>query len=86
MTIIVGNPGQGGAGPVSTVQRYARLHTQDEALTVWVIQHDLGYDPAGITVVDEFNNVHWPNITYPTVNSIIRLDFETPVRGVCRLS
>lgn len=86
MTIIVGNPGQGGAGPVSTVQRYARVHTQDEALTVWVIQHDLGYDPAGITVVDELNNVHHPLIEYLTANSIIKLNFETPVRGVCRLS
>jgi len=88
MSFVVGSPKviSASGGVVPGVQRYARVYEQTEALNVWVIQHDLGYDPAGVTVTDEFGNVHHPLIQYPTPNSIIRLDFETPVRGVCRLS
>lgn len=62
------------------------VHEQTSQSTVWVIQHDLGYDPAGVVVTDEVGNLHWPMVTYPSPGNIIQLSFTNPVRGICRLS
>lgn len=87
MRIIVGEPIViGPADDVSFEQRFQHTHEQTQAQNVWLIEHGLGYDPAGVTVVDEQGNLHWPVITYPVPNVRIRLDFQTPVRGICRLS
>lgn len=64
----------------------SKLYERTEALNTWMIQHDLGYDPAGVVVLDELGNQHWPLISYPVPNQVIQLDFETPIRGICRLS
>jgi hypothetical protein len=66
--------------------KFAKTHLQDQALNVWMIEHGLGYDPGGVLVIDEENNMHWPRISYPTANTVVRLDFEQPVRGICKLS
>jgi hypothetical protein len=70
----------GGGGPL------AYRHTQGIAATVWLITHGLGYDPAGIHVVDHLGTIHHPAVSYPTANTTIRFDFLASTRGTADLS
>lgn len=61
-------------------------YVQNTPATVWMFEHDLGYDPAGIVVLDDSGNRHHPLVSYPSPDLTIRLDFDVPVQGTCRLS
>ncbi len=62
-------------------------HIQEQAATVWVISHGLGFDPAGLTVIssdgfvlDDFG------VQYLAAGDSLRLAFDIAVSGVAYLS
>jgi hypothetical protein len=59
---------------------------QTSASTAWIIDHNLGFDPAGILVIDAEGDRQWPQITYPITKKRIRLDFSAAVTGTAYLS
>jgi hypothetical protein len=60
-------------------------HGQTFASTVWLITHNLGFEPGGIEVLDHTGAPHRPVVSWPDTNTV-RLDFDYPVYGTARLS
>jgi hypothetical protein len=62
-------------------------HAQQTPSTVWDVQHDLGFDPAGAHVVAVNGDV-WlaVNLTYPTPGQVARLTFPQSIAGTAWLS
>jgi len=61
-------------------------HVQFVATTLWQIPHGMGFEPAGITVVDNTGTpTEYDEITYP-LPGLIELHFGVPVAGTARLS
>lgn len=76
----VGPPGSGEGGS-------GFKHLQQEASTVWDIEHSLGYDPAGVFVRALNGDVWLPiTLTYPTSGQIARLTFPTTIAGTAWVS
>lgn len=63
----------------------AYYHVQDEASTVWLIGHGLGFAPSGIEVRDNVGDSHYPVASWLD-DFTVRLDFNDSVRGTARLS
>lgn len=62
-------------------------HTQSTAATVWTINHDLGWDPAGVQVFDQDGNeIMGAVVTYLVPGSVIRLAFDLSFAGTARLT
>lgn len=62
-------------------------HLQQAAATVWDIEHDLGYDPAGAHVVATNGDVWLPtSLTFPTPGQIARLTFPQSIAGTAWVS
>jgi hypothetical protein len=60
---------------------------QNVPSTVWLIEHGLGFDPAGITVVDADGfQLDGYAVQYLTPGQILRLSFDISVAGVAYLS
>ena len=76
-----GPPGADGTSPRPGFQ-----FTQGELSTVWDIVHDLGFDPAGILVVDPDGNLWEPIAIYIEPGVRVRLTFGSSVRGTAYLS
>lgn len=80
----------GPAGPPGDDAATAEMayhHEQSLASTVWLIVHNLGFDPAGIVVLDDAGNRHFPGlITYPVPGVQIRLEFLDSLTGTADLS
>lgn len=84
---ITGKPGPTGpVGPAGTTN-VSFQHEQTTPATVWQITHELGYDPAGFTVVatdgyviDDFG------IQYLVAGASLRLSFDIAIAGVAYLS
>jgi hypothetical protein len=61
-------------------------HVQFVATTLWQIPHEMGFEPAGVTVVDNTGTpTEYDEITYP-LPGLIELRFGVPVAGTARLS
>jgi len=61
-------------------------HVQFVATTLWQIPHEMGFDPAGVIVVDNTGTpTEYDEITYP-LPGLIELRFGVPVAGTARLS
>lgn len=60
--------------------------TQNVPSTVWIITHNLGFNPAGILVLDAFGNQVEAIPTYTKNNTTLRLEFSSPVSGTAFLS
>lgn len=70
--------GEGGGGIV---------HVQTVESTVWDIEHNLGYDPAGVHVRATNGDVWLPvHLTYPTPGVIARITFPQSIAGTAWLS
>jgi hypothetical protein len=75
-----GPPGTGGGGG-------GYVHDQQEATTVWDIEHNLGFDPGGVHIVALNGDVWLPvTLTYPTPGQIARVTFPTSIAGTAWLS
>jgi hypothetical protein len=91
--VSVGTPGppgpqgpqgpQGPSGVPADVLSY--VHDQQVPLDTWTIDHDLGYVPGGVTVIDTLGEVVWGEVAHPSVNRTI-LTFSAAFSGVAYLS
>lgn len=76
----------GPQGPVGPMPTPGFKFTQPELSTVWDIVHDLGFDPAGILVVDPTGDLWEPIAIYIETGVRVRLTFGSSVRGTAYLS
>lgn len=61
------------------------VFTQTTPLSVWVIEHPLGFYPAGVWVRDNLGQEIVGEVTYPSIN-VVQIDFGAPTSGVAYLS
>lgn len=77
----------GPAGPQGDPAFSAYAWYQSFAATVWTIPHELGYDPAGVTVIDIDGYVlDGFGVQYLATGDTLRLSFDIPVSGTAYLS
>lgn len=63
------------------------LHFQTVPATVWQIPHQLGYDPAGIVVIDvDGYTIDDGGVQYMTAGQSLRLSFDLAIAGTAYLS
>lgn len=72
----------GGAGGPGTASN-AYVHHQNIAASIWTIDHPLGYEPGVCIIVD--NEEVEADVDYPN-NSVVVITFNTPQRGMARLT
>lgn len=62
---------QGPRGPAGVAGGSRYIHTQTNPALVWVVQHDLGYEPLFATVVVDDEDVSWAvDIVHAGVNTL----------------
>jgi hypothetical protein len=61
-------------------------HVQSIAAASWVIDHTLGYDPAGVAVIESTGDTIMGAVEYPVPNSRVLITFASPCSGEARLS
>lgn len=61
------------------------VFVQNTPIDVWVIEHPLGFYPAGVQVRDSLGQEIVGEVTYPAIN-VVRIDFGAPTSGVAYLS
>lgn len=66
--------------------RAGYVYEQGSPASVWTINHDLGYDPAGIQVVDSSGEPCEGVPVYTTPGSVLTLIFNAAFGGKVRLS
>ena len=76
-----GSSGGGGGTPL----RQAYRHRQDAASSVWIINHGLGFRPAGVQVTDTEGDPVEGVVTHPDQNTT-HIHFDVPVSGTADLS
>jgi hypothetical protein len=77
---------QGPPGPPgNSSATLAYKHDQQVPLAVWTIDHNLGFVPGGVTVIDTLGDIVWGEVTHPSVNQTI-LTFSAAFSGVAYLS
>lgn len=65
----------------------AYTHVQEAPSTVWDINHGLGFNPAGIRVIDVAGDHWWPlNVTHPQSGQVTRLTFPESIAGTADVS
>lgn len=73
---------------------YARLlaqwgyvHTEPAPTTTWVVDHNLGYQPAGLDLYDAADGRRCEGyaVAHPTVNRLV-LTLDVPIAGTLYLS
>jgi len=74
----------GPRGPAGAAGSY--LYAQVEPATVWTIEHDLGYDPAGVVVISDGYQIDGFVTQYLIGGASLRISFDIPLAGTARLS
>ena len=77
-------PGGGTGGP-GAPQKLGHEHAQATAATTWTVDHNLGFKPGGITVVDPDGLQHFPRLNHVSGNQVV-LTFDSAVSGTAYLS
>lgn len=81
-----GPPGDTGPqGPPGTSVNGSYRHVQGPALISWVIHHNLGFRPGGITIIDSAGDVVEGDIVHLDDNTVV-LTFTSAVGGEAYLS
>jgi hypothetical protein len=62
------------------------VHQQVLASDEWLIDHTLGYNPAGVAVVESTGDSIMGAHDYPISNQRVRISFASPCSGVAYLS
>jgi len=75
----------GPQGPPGPVQALSFSHVQNVPSAIWVIQHDLGFEPAGILIFDSSGNTVEGAILLNN-NSITEIQFASAFAGTATLS
>lgn len=57
------------------------IHTQSTPASTWIITHNLGYYPSGVSVIDSSLDRVYPSIAYSSVN-VVTLLFANPNSGL----
>ena len=84
-TVMAGPPGpQGPSGPQG-LSGGSYTHTQFTASNTWIIVHPLGYQPAGVRVLDSAGTEVEGIVSYPAPDQV-RIDFAVPFGGTAYLS
>ena len=60
-------------------------HTQGTPATTWTIDHNLGYEPGGVSVVDSSGTIVTGTVTYISVNQIV-VSFTSAFGGKAYIS
>lgn len=69
----------------STAPVLGYRHRQDAASAVWIIDHGLGFRPAGVQVTDPDGNAVEGVVAHLDLNTT-RITFGVPVSGIADLS
>jgi hypothetical protein len=69
---------------LSLATRY--IHQQVLASDEWLIDHTLGYNPGGVSVVESTGDAIMGAHDYPIANQRVRISFASPCSGVAYLS
>lgn len=62
------------------------VHQQALASDEWLIDHTLGYNPAGVSVIESTGDAIMGAHDYPIANQRVRISFASPCSGVAYLS
>jgi hypothetical protein len=77
---------QGPPGPPgNSAATLAYTHDQQVPLDTWTIDHNLGFIPGGVLVIDTLGEVVWGQVAHPSPNRTI-LTFSAAFSGVAYLS
>ena len=60
-------------------------HTQGSPATTWTINHDLGYEPGGVSIVDSGGTMVTGTVSYASVNQIV-VSFTSAFGGKAYIS
>ncbi len=60
-------------------------HTQGTPATTWTIDHNLGYEPGGVAIVDSGGTIVTGTVTYSSVNQIV-VSFTSAFGGKAYIS
>ena len=60
-------------------------HTQGSAATTWTINHNLGYEPGGVSIVDSAGTIVLGTVTYSSVDQIV-VSFTSAFAGKAYIS
>lgn len=63
----------------------AYRHVQSAPSTTWTIQHNMGFYPGGVTVIDSGGSYCLGNLSYPNINTVV-VEFSSAFNGVAYLS
>ena len=80
---------QGGVGPEGPAYDGggAYTHVQVAPSTVWDVDHGLGFNPAGIRIIDVAGDLWYPlNVTHPQQGQVTRLTFPESIAGTADVS
>ena len=75
---------QGPPGPPGDSASY--VHAQSTPLAVWTVQHGLGYQPGGITVLDADGDLVLGWTATQASTAVLVLTFPVPVSGTAYVS
>jgi hypothetical protein len=79
-----GDPGPRGVpGPAGSGAAYT--HYQNVAADVWMIPHYLGFNPAGVSVIDSAGTNIEGEVSYPDLDTVV-LTFSAAFGGIAYLS
>ena len=60
-------------------------HTQGVPSTTWTINHNLGYEPGGVSIVDSSGTIVTGTVTYASINQIV-VSFTSAFGGKAYIS
>lgn len=71
---------QGPPGPPGAAGGSVSVYNQTTPLATWVVNHNLGRYPGGVTILDSQGNVEIADIVYGSLNTFT-VTFATPQTG-----
>lgn len=75
-----------GVSEAELVKATRYSHTQAIADDTWIIDHTLGYDPAGVAVKESTGDTIFGYVDYPIPSQRVRISFASPCSGEALLS
>lgn len=82
-TVVVATASVGLRGPAGSISSFHFV--QPYPSLVWVVQHNLGYNPGGINAEDSNGNHRTPSISHPSLD-VTLLTFSEAISGFADLS
>lgn len=87
IVVTVTSPGiRGARGPIGPMPETSYLFEQVDPDAVWTIDHQLGFDPAGVVVTSDGWMLDGFGVQYLVAGQTLRLSFDDAYAGTARLS